>query len=102
VSGGRNRRIDYTSYLVSDVQRGLADVFFPTDFPRMAALYKSLAAAQQGSADVNVTKHAEFVDEYVGDDVRLTAVKSGYNPLRSTYTNMSCLRALTLPDAPPS
>ncbi len=70
---------DFSNYLVP---RGKADIFFPTDFRLLKAMYQCVT----GKKSV-VMKSYEFVDEY--SDKNWVKTKSGYNPLKEDFSNTS-------------
>lgn len=70
---------------------GTADIFFPTDFQQLNALYRHAAdhAAVQNQAPAVVdARHAsskEFLQQLA--DMKQTATLSGYNPLIEDFQN---------------
>lgn len=70
---------DYDSYLVP---RGTADIFFPTDFRLLKAMYQKVTGKKS-----LIMKSYEFVDEY--SDKNWVTTKSGYNPLKEDFFNTS-------------
>eukprot|EP01017_Pseudomicrothorax_dubius_P027994 TRINITY_DN3286_c0_g2_i1.p1 TRINITY_DN3286_c0_g2~~TRINITY_DN3286_c0_g2_i1.p1 ORF type:complete len:322 (-),score=67.25 TRINITY_DN3286_c0_g2_i1:715-1680(-) len=76
---GSAEKHDYDSYLVP---RGAADIFFPTNFYLLRALYKR--ATRRSSSFL---KTADFVEQ--NTRTKWTETKSGYNPLREDFANTS-------------
>ena len=72
-------KVDYSSYLVP---RGKADIFFPTDFRFLKALYQNVTGKKS-----LIMKSYEFVDEY--SERNWVRTKSGYNPLKEDFSNTS-------------
>ena len=70
---------DYDSYLVD---RGAADIFFPTDFRLLRLMYQTAT----GKNSLHM-KGFDFVDKY--SDAKWTTTQSGYNPLREDFSNTS-------------
>ena len=100
---------DHSTYLVP---KGVADIFFPTDFSLLARLYRdaaqraqqhhqqsqqsqgpkagagSLAAARQAQRAQHM-KTAEFMQRFAAGEAARGGTQSGYNPLLEDYTNTS-------------
>ncbi|KAL4445616.1 hypothetical protein ABPG74_006167 [Tetrahymena malaccensis] len=70
---------DFSTYLV---QRGQADIFFPTDFRLLSHLYKQVCN-KKGKA----LKSYQFMDIYSKE--KWAETKSGYNPLKEDFENTS-------------
>jgi len=70
---------DYMSYLVP---RGVADIFFPTDFLLVKEMHKSITGKNG-----RILKSHEFVEEF--SDKQWATTKSGYNPLKEDFANTS-------------
>ena len=94
------RCIDFGSYLVAP---GKADVFFPTDFQYLGALYEEsrqrlslklpgIMRHRRRNVDVQTFKASVFLKEWMLEEDRLTAqTKNGYLPMIEDYTNTSVL-----------
>lgn len=79
---------DFTSYLVPV---GSADIFFPTNFGALKAMYETeIFGCDQDpqcarQVDVSVRSSADFFKDYA--DLDITTTLSGYNPLIDDFTN---------------
>jgi hypothetical protein len=62
-----------------------ADIYFPTNFSDLSALYKSLSTS---TATSEVYRHSEFMKKF-GDKKVIESIKTldGYNPLLTDYDN---------------
>ena len=68
------------------LERGLFDIFFPTNFHRLAQIH---AKMRQGYCHT-VQKHAEFLLKWANAaDLKETSTKSGYNPMLQDFENVS-------------
>lgn len=76
---GSDEKLDFKDHLV---QRGDADIFFPTDF-RMISEMTTGTLGTQG----RYLKSYQFFDEFGGDSWGKTV--SGYNPLKEDFWNTS-------------
>ncbi len=74
------------------LERGLFDIFFPTNFATLAALYGRLFPAAPAAV---LLKHAAFVRAH--GQVEGTRTRSGYNPMVEDFENVSFLIAKTAP-----
>jgi len=74
---------DFASYLVP---HGTADVFFPTDFAHLAAVYADVV----GREPPRVLKSRDFLAANARA-VRATATRSGFNPMLDDFDNTSVL-----------
>lgn len=81
--GGKN--IDYATYL--DPLPGTADIFFPSNFHLLQALY---CHASQGKKQAEVWKCSTFFKDWAVD-IEATKTKNGYNPFLEDYSNTSML-----------
>lgn len=70
---------DYENYLVD---RGAADIFFPTDFRLLRAMYERVFDRRS-----EVLKSFEFVERF--SEKNWAQTKSGYNPLKEDFANTS-------------
>lgn len=75
-----------SSYLL---QRGLFDIFFPTDFSRLQRVHAAVAA---GLPPGRVVSHAAFCRAY--GDVAQTRTRSGYNPMLEEFENVQLYLSL--------
>ena len=74
-----NEMVPVSTYLV---QPGYFDIFFPTDFDRLNALYKAT-----NNKTLLVKSHGRFISIY--GDLQKTKTKSGDNPMVQYYENVS-------------
>ena len=74
-----DQKRDYDNYLV---ERGVADIFFPTDFRLLKSMHSHVFKTRS-----EVMKSFEFVDLY--SEKNWANTKSGYNPLREDFANTS-------------
>lgn len=65
---------------VLEAADGTCDVFFPTDFDALGALYRTA-----GGAEAESVPSAQLLAEYA--ELEHTETRSGYNPLLSDFTN---------------
>jgi len=72
---------DFDSYLVS---RGIADIFFPTNFRYLRHGYKKITGKR-----AEIYKTYEFMDLF--SKTKWTETKSGYNPIKEDFLNTSIL-----------
>lgn len=70
---------DYDSYLVD---RGAADIFFPTDFRLLKLMYEDISKKES-----TYLKSYQFVEQY--SEKNWATTKSGYNPLKEDFFNTS-------------
>ncbi len=70
---------DYNSYMVD---RGAADIFFPTDFRFLRSMYQSVTGKLSDHM-----KTYEFVEKH--SEKQWAKTKSGYNPLKEDFSNTS-------------
>lgn len=100
----KGKTVGSSTYLL---QKGLCDIFFPTDFNLLAEMYKLLhlkAMSHRASIlysectisdkdgcgfDISVLKHRDFCLEFA--DHKLTQTISGYNPMLDDFSNVSFL-----------
>lgn len=75
---------DFSNYLV---QKGEADIFFPTDFSFLRFYYQEIT----GKRGKTLKSH-KFVDEFSKD--KWVETKSGYNPLKEDFGNTSIMVTL--------
>ena len=83
------RNVDFDSYLL---EPGAADVFFPTNFGALCALWQA-SRRQQGDAGrggapgvrTEVLSSAEFMNLYA--DAKRTKTMSAFNPLLDDFQN---------------
>lgn len=68
---------DHESYLVD---RGAADIFFPTDFRLLRSMYEKVFDKRS-----EVLKSYDFVEQY--SEKNWAKTKSGYNPLKEDFSN---------------
>jgi hypothetical protein len=83
--GGRN--VDFESYLLTP---RTADVFFPTHFPSLAALWRESRGHVHGATDAaelgsEVLSTAEFMNLYA--DTKRTKTMTAFNPLLDDFQN---------------
>ena len=79
----RNVTVPCSSVLL---ERGLFDIFFPTDFLRLAQIH---AHIRPGFSQT-VQKHSEFIKTWTKEeDLLFTTTKSGYNPMIQDFENVS-------------
>ncbi|CAK60925.1 unnamed protein product (macronuclear) [Paramecium tetraurelia] len=76
-----HERLDYESYLV---ERGVADIFFPTDFNFVQHMVKQILGM-----DSQIFKAYQFAEQF--SQSSWTTTKSGYNPLKEDFGNTSFL-----------
>jgi hypothetical protein len=69
------------------VYPGYFDIFFPTQFQDLEAVYQTLALQKGFSAKTQVMKHADFFK--TSPLFQKTQTQSGENPLLKFYENMS-------------
>lgn len=74
-----DEKLDYSDYLVP---RGVADIFFPTDFSMLKDMHQSITGR-----DGTFIKTRDFVEEHSYSSWGIT--KSGYNPLKDDFLNTS-------------
>lgn len=68
------------------LERGLFDIFFPTNFGRLAQIHEKLRPGYSHS----IQKHSEFIKTWsTADDLRTTTTRSGYNPMIQDFENVS-------------
>lgn len=72
---------DFDSYLV---EKGEADIFFPTNFSFLQYMYKEICGKKSFSL-----KSYEFMNEFSKE--KWAETKSGYNPLKEDFQNTSFL-----------
>lgn len=72
---------DFGTYLV---ERGAADIFFPTDFKLLAEMHYQLFGRKAESM-----KSYEFMNHFAKE--KWTETKSGYNPLKEDFLNTAFL-----------
>ncbi len=83
---------DHGSYLV---QPGVADIFFPSDFELLAALYDQNKGSRRssdgggGDGAARYLKTKEFFKQW--EEVGTTRCRDGYDPLLEDYSNTSLL-----------
>ena len=104
--GAQRTTVDHPTYL--SPRRGIADIFFPTDFEALASMVRhtrgqqrqrqrgddatAAATATGGASDgVRVLRSSQFLATF-GDSAR-TRTLSGYNPLLEDYANTRVLVA---------
>lgn len=75
-----------TTYLV---QQGYFDIFFPTNFEELSAIYGILCPSYFGTRRTHILKHRTFVEKW--GDMNATSTKSGENPMRDYYENVKML-----------
>lgn len=69
------------------LERGLFDIFFPTNFDRFAQIHAKLRPPGYTHA---VQKHAQFLQRWASEaDLKATTTKSGYNPMIQDFENVS-------------
>ena len=69
------------------LERGLFDIFFPTNFPRISQIHQILHKHQR---IFSIEKHANFMKKWSDPrDVKETTTKSGYNPMIQDFENVS-------------
>lgn len=78
--------IPCTTYLV---QQGYFDIFFPTNFWELQAMYGQLCPSYFGTRRMHVTTHRKFVERW--GDMRQTTTLSGENPMKDYYENVKML-----------
>jgi hypothetical protein len=78
--------IPCTTYLV---QQGYFDVFFPTNFWELQAMYGQLCPSYFGTRRMHITTHRKFVERW--GDMRQTTTLSGENPMKDYYENVKML-----------
>ena len=87
VNSQTGQRQDFPSYIL---QGQNVDVFFQTDFGRLAKAYTTTVTG--GSAEVKTTYR--FLDENVSNEDRMmTTTIAGYNPMLEDFENVSFLLA---------
>ncbi|KAI8805661.1 S-adenosyl-L-methionine-dependent methyltransferase [Cladochytrium replicatum] len=74
--------IPCSTYLV---QPGWFDIFFPTDFEQLRAMYDQLVR-NGNEAGTQVVSHQTFLESYA--NLNATRTKSGENPMLSFYENV--------------
>jgi hypothetical protein len=74
--------VDFPSYLSAE---GSCDIFFPSDFPALAAVLDSLTKKQSSS----VLSSKDFLKKFA--TVENTQTMSGYNPMLEDFRNTSFL-----------
>lgn len=93
VSGrAHGHHVDHDTLLVP---WGTSDIFFPTDFDRLAKMYRHVNSKHEGSPEVEVsashTTSGEFMSRMGRSKVftlrQFTTTKSGYNPLLHDFHN---------------
>lgn len=68
------------------LERGLFDIFFPTNFTRLAQIHQKL---RPGAAQ-SIQKHSQFIKKWSNaEDLLRTTTKSGYNPMIQDFENVS-------------
>jgi Putative S-adenosyl-L-methionine-dependent methyltransferase len=75
-----------TTYLV---QQGYFDIFFPTNFRELRGLYEMLCPSYFGTRRTQILTHRQFVEKW--GDLKITATRSGENPMRDYYENVKML-----------
>jgi hypothetical protein len=71
------------------LERGLFDIFFPTDFARLAQIHKLLRPGN-GNLNQKIQKHAAFLKTWAHPHhLRETCTKSSYNPMLQDFENVS-------------
>ena len=70
------------------LERGLFDIFFPTNFARLSQIHRKLDKAPQRTQQIE--KHADFIKKWSDPrDVERTTTRSGYNPMIQDFENVS-------------
>lgn len=64
------------------LQKGLFDIFFPTNFDVVSRLFCKMVKKQ-----ASVLKHKHFLEKYA--DCSSTSTRSGYNPMLEEFENVS-------------
>lgn len=68
------------------LERGLFDIFFPTNFHRFAQIHTAMRPGYRHT----VQKHSDFLRQWTDSaDLKKTATKSGYNPMLQDFENVS-------------
>jgi hypothetical protein len=63
-------------------------VFFQTDFPLLATAYEGIV----GRSKAEVLTHSAFMAREAGEEiVKKTNTRSGYNPMKEDFKNISVL-----------
>eukprot|EP00191_Tetraselmis_sp_GSL018_P003404 CAMPEP_0177611364 /NCGR_PEP_ID=MMETSP0419_2-20121207/20447_1 /TAXON_ID=582737 /ORGANISM="Tetraselmis sp., Strain GSL018" /LENGTH=351 /DNA_ID=CAMNT_0019107079 /DNA_START=334 /DNA_END=1389 /DNA_ORIENTATION=+ len=86
------RAVDHPTYLVP---RGSADVFFPTDFDDLCALYGAAAAAARTTASAEVLSTHDFMRRHAR--WQETTTLGGFNPLLEEFPNTKIMIASACP-----
>jgi hypothetical protein len=69
------------------LERGLFDIFFPTNFPRLSQIHQELIKSQR---KFSIEKHSNFIKKWSDPkDIQETTTKSGYNPMIQDFENVS-------------
>lgn len=68
------------------LERGLFDIFFPTNFHRLSQIHARLRPSYAHS----IQKHSDFLRRWTNEsDIKETTSKSGYNPMLQDFENVS-------------
>lgn len=69
------------------LERGLFDIFFPTNFSRLAQIHQKLHTKHR---TYTVQKHSAFMQKWLNpEDIEATSTRSGYNPMLQDFENVS-------------
>ena len=77
------------------LERGLFDIFFPTDFKKLSQIHKKLCNMHHtnnncANRQYSIQKHADFLKKWSNpDDINATTTRSGYNPMIQDFENVS-------------
>lgn len=70
------------------LEKGLFDIFFPTNFPRLSQIHQKLL--KHPTRKFSIEKHANFIKKWSDPkDIQETTTKSGYNPMIQDFQNVS-------------